>query len=209
MIKNIIFDFDGTLVDSLSGIEISVREAIKNVFPNKKISNLRSLIGPPVEEVFASLLGEVEPILLARLVDEFRNHYDSMGFKKTVPFNQVEDTLKLLKENGVNSLIATNKPIKATIAILEWLALDQLFIDVISRDSEPFFNSKTEITAFLLEKHDLNHKNTLYVGDSIDDALAAQALGLKFLYAQYGYGLINDKFEGKSIDSFDQVAKFL
>ena len=210
-IKNILFDFDGTLVDSLPGIEMSVKEAISSVMPGRKIGSLRAFIGPPVEAVFSQVLGKINEESMAKLIAKFRESYDILGLKKTSAYCGVKKTLELLKEKGIRCFIVTNKPTYPTTCILENLALDDLFEDVVSRDSfNPPLTSKLEVSTSLMNKHRLASENTLFVGDSIDDAKSAKKLGLQFIAVDYGYGMVNkSNSELCSIERFSQILSFL
>ncbi len=80
--ENILFDLDGTLIDSFSGIEHSARAAIAAVMPQRELPDLRRLIGPPVREVLRRAVSEVGSEKLDELERRFRISYDTQGWKK-------------------------------------------------------------------------------------------------------------------------------
>jgi len=188
-IESILFDLDGTLIDSSPGIEYSAGIAVATVMPQRRIPCLRSLIGPSIREVFRQALKDVEPETLEELERKFRLSYDSDGWKKSVVYDGVLETLSQLYKLNVKSLVVTNKPITPTRNILEQLKLSVYFDDVFSPDSKsPPFTSKAEAVSFAIAKHKLEVEKTLLVGDSKDDAQAAEECGIKIAAVSYGYG---------------------
>ena len=186
---NIIFDLDGTLVDSLAGIEASSRHAVNQCFPAKSLPPMRELIGPPIAKMFARLWPELNASELETLVASFRQHYNAEGCFLSELYPGVRETLRTLQEYGATMFVLTNKPRHATGLILEHLRVLSCFTALVSPDSqEPAFTAKREGAKLLREKYDLDPAATVLVGDGRDDAEAAEASGFSFLIAAYGYG---------------------
>ena len=192
--ENVLFDLDGTLIDSFPGIEYSVRAAISAVTPHCEVADLRQLIGPPVREVLKRAVSGVEPETLDELERQFRVSYDGQGWQQALVYKGVTEVLLQLSQAKVKSFVVTNKPILPTGKILERLGLFKYFVDIVALDSRvPLFSSKAEAVAFLLSKHGLDARVTLFVGDSVDDARAAQLCGLRFVAVTYGYGRLGSQ----------------
>jgi len=117
--KSIIFDLDGTLVDSYPGIEASARAAWEAVQPDSAFPSLRPFLGPPIREMFQRAKPELNEANLNLLVKAFREAYDGGGWKKTVPFAGVVETLTVLHKKRVPLFGVTNKPKLPTHLILE------------------------------------------------------------------------------------------
>lgn len=187
--ENILFDLDGTLIDSFSGIEHSARAAIAAVMPQRELPDLRRLIGPPVREVLRRAVSEVGSEKLDELERRFRISYDTQGWRKSVPYDGVAEVLSRLCRAKLKCFVVTNKPTLPTKRILDGLRLLEYFEEVVSLDSRtPPFLSKTEAAEYLINRHRLRAPATLFVGDSVDDARAAQSCGLRFAAVTYGYG---------------------
>jgi phosphoglycolate phosphatase len=187
-IRNFIFDLDGTLVDSLPGIEESVRFAISGPVPS-----LRPLIGPPIRSILQTLRPEATASELDDLTRRFRASYDSGGWRRTVPQSGAAPLLADLRRFGLHAYLATNKPAEATTKILGLLAMAPYFDGVVTRDSSaPPFASKAEMLHALVRRHGLDPSLCLMVGDTAEDYTAALEAGMDVFIVANGYGSLSD-----------------
>jgi phosphoglycolate phosphatase len=187
--NNVIFDLDGTLVQSLEGIQASAQVALSLVMPGEVLPDLRPLIGPPLELLFTRLWPGLSAETMARLMAEFRAHYDTRGFLLSRPYPQVPEVLSRLHRSGARLFVLTNKPAAPARQVLEHVGLVDLFIDVVGSDSaHPPFRTKLDAALMLARKHDLASDSTTLVGDGADDAVAASGCGFRFIAVEYGYG---------------------
>ena len=193
-----VFDLDGTLVDSLPGISHAVDFAIGKVVPGLSRKDLTPLIGPPIRHVFQSAVcGAVSEAQLDSLEKTFREAYDSEGWKQTKPYEGVGQTLQTLMTIGVALFVLTNKPLHVANRILANYGLNECFRAVVGRESGyPKFSSKPQAAEHLCRRFGLFGHRTLLIGDSEDDAQAAQQCSLCFAAADYGYGQVSTKFSG-------------
>jgi len=188
-VKAILFDLDGTLVDSVPGIEYSMRVALAAVGLAADTVNLRSLIGPPVRSILQQILEGAPLETIDRAERAFRNSYDTEGWQKTSLFDGVEATLARLTELGVKSFVVTNKPAVPTRKIVAYLKVDCFLTDIVSPDSlQRALVSKKDLVDYVIRTYQLLMAQTVLVGDSLDDARAAQACGLRFAAFARGYG---------------------
>jgi phosphoglycolate phosphatase len=184
-----VFDLDGTLVDSRPSIEKAAQIAIARVAPSYSRRRVTAAIGPPIRQMFAAALETVDPALLDALVAAFRDVYDSDVCRETPAYPGVPQLLARIAVRGASSFVLTNKPYAPTWLILSSLGLESHVRDVVTPDSaqRPFV-SKTKALAALLERHELAAASVVMVGDSADDAVAAEACAVVFAAALYGYG---------------------
>jgi phosphoglycolate phosphatase len=188
-LHDIIFDLDGTLVDSLPGIQCSARHAVSTVFPGRTLPDLRPFVGPPIFEAIYNILGPGARARAAQFETCFRAHYDQIGWQQTQPYPGAIDVLSELKRSGIRCHVVTNKPALPTSRILSRLGLRPHLSRVVCRDSRtPGFRDKAEALRHLLEEFAVPAEAAIMVGDSADDAYAAVACGLPFAAASYGYG---------------------
>jgi phosphoglycolate phosphatase len=176
---HIIFDLDGTLVDSLPGIEWSARQALAACGAGPLLCDLGPLLGPPIRSILAQATGIAAPHRLDALERAFRYSYDTQGWRQTVCFAGTLETLDRLSAAGATLWVATNKNRFATGKILSQLGLGRFFREVACRDSRtPVFSTKAEMLIHLMDRRRLAPSECLMVGDTREDADAARAAGI-------------------------------
>jgi phosphoglycolate phosphatase len=187
--RQIIFDLDGTLVDSLPGIAWSVDAALRSCGMAPAHCDLAPLVGPPVRDILAAVTGARDAALLYRLEQGFRASYDSGGWRRTVCHAGVPEMLRQLTDSGAGLWVVTNKPSLATVRILRELKLSGFFREAVCPDSRrPAFASKAEMLVDLVERRRMNREECLMVGDTAEDAHAAKAVGIACAIVTHGYG---------------------
>jgi phosphoglycolate phosphatase len=185
----VVFDLDGTLVDSLPGIEASIRRAAELCLPGRVLPALRDFVGPPIGKMLARLWPDIPEKKMREVLAAFRRHYDADGCRQTRLFDGVNGTLTRLAESGIEMFVLTNKPLQPTLTILDLAGIRRRFRAVVSPDSsDPPFAAKSDGASHLHREHALDASRTLLVGDGIDDAEAAAKCGFGFVAAAYGYG---------------------
>ena len=187
--KNILFDLDGTLIDSAPGIEASFYIAYLKVYNKECPQIITTFIGPPIDQVLKAVNGETNLEITNRFVDAFKQHYDNEGYKKSKLYEDVEFVLEVLLKNKLNIFIATNKRVKPTKLILEYLSIDNYFNDIYCPDIlEKTFKSKTKLIAHILKTNMLELTETIMIGDTMHDGIAADENKIDFALVEYGYG---------------------
>lgn len=186
---HILFDLDGTLIDSAPAILASFRQAFADtgVAPARAIDE--SIIGPPLTETLQLLAGSRDAALIGRLSDAFKASYDSEGYKATVAFAGVGEMLADLAGAGLTLSIATNKRIHPTRLILEHLGWRAHFAHVYALDLFPErLPDKAAMIARLLADQAIPRDAAIYIGDRSEDGESADANALPFVAVTWGYG---------------------
>ena len=187
--ESLFFDFDGTLVDSLPGIEFSIQQAFAGCGHTMPHVELRTMIGPSVRAILQKLASNASLSEVDQLEAAFRASYDTAGWTKTFAFPGVAETLRMLAEAGTRLFIFTNKPAVATRQIVKHLKMESLFQDILSKNSRtPPYASKAEMLADLMQRHRVSPMQSAVIGDSPEDFEAAAGNKLPFIFASYGYG---------------------
>jgi phosphoglycolate phosphatase len=187
----ILFDLDGTLVDSLPGIEFSVGEAFSRCNLPLAKKSLRELIGPPIRTILSRAGNVREESSLDALEHAFRVSYDAEGWRKTICFPDVDGVLRMMRGRGHRLFVISNKPRHASLQILKRERILQYFDAVITRDSRaPNYGGKGEMIGALLAEHGVIEKDCVMVGDTAEDGKAAAAAGIKYVQMTHGYGAV-------------------
>lgn len=206
----VFFDLDGTLLDSLPGIEFSIRAALGVCGLPLLQPDLRKLIGPPIRSILAEAAQVSDSARLDALEQAFRSSYDSEGWRRTVCFPGAAAVLEALRSTGHQMFVVSNKPRGISLRILEHLGIAGFFDAILTRDSRvPAFPGKAEMLAHLLSAHDLAPADCILVGDTMEDAAAAAAAGLRFICMTHGYGSVVDPLSPLPTCSLPDFSCFL
>ena len=189
MIRVVLFDFDGTMVDSAAGIVASLEKvfATFQILPKEAID--RRVIGPPLMATIRRLTGITDGPTLEDLAASFRAAYDVDGVLAARPYPELVETLTKLRKAGLVSYVVTNKRSLPTRLIADRLHVSPLVAGLYSLDSlSPPADRKIALIAHILRANSIDPIEAVVVGDSAEDAEAAAENGLRFIAAVYGYG---------------------
>lgn len=207
-IKLVIFDLDGTLLDTSEGIKSSVKHVIEKYnlpIPTENILN--KFIGPPVQVSFKNLynLSDEKSSAMAAL---FREQYKSVDLFKAKPYDNVVDVLKYLKSNGVKTAVATYKREDYTKLLLDHFCLSK-YLDIICGSDFDGKLKKKDIIVNAVNKSGFAINDAIMVGDTVLDAEGASTIGMDFIAALYGFGFKNIKevSEIQSVYAIDDIIK--
>ena len=205
--KAIIFDFDGTLVDSEMAIYQCFQVITNNLAPERKDFAKNILIGPPLRDTASEILGPDHQDQLGEFVSKFIEMHDEQVIKHTQPYPDVIEILKELNSKKIYMAIATNKRQVPTIKLINYFGWQDYFIFIKCSDSECTIKNKDEMIQDILNA-EYKFNEAIFIGDTVNDGLSANLNQLPFIKANYGYGrdqdwsTINIK---KTISSFSEI----
>lgn len=191
----VIFDLDGTLIDSAPAILDAYSAVLEEAGIESFVPLDGGLIGPPLAEALAKISGSSDAALLRTLAKGFKRHYDTAGVAATRVYPGIEAMLERFGTAGVEMHISTNKRWTVTHAILEHLGWSDCFVSIYALDMvEPRLPGKQQLLAKQIAEQRIDPASTVYVGDRSEDGDAAEGNGLAFCYAAWGYGgLVRDE----------------
>ena len=195
---NLIFDLDGTLIDSFKEIQESLFKAYLRSGIDINISNIKkNYIGPSIEKIILKITKEIHLYEIDRVKKYFREIYDNSDLQKTEIYPFVFETLKYFQANGKRLFVVTNKPVKPTKMIIREF-FPNLFEDVVSPDIKNGKRmTKNEMLNFIFKKWNLTKNSSILVGDSKSDIEVAKNCGINSIGVLYGYGKKKDIIESK------------
>ena len=194
--SHIIFDLDGTLIDSASSILGAFKQVLKQ-FSYTPIRPLNSeLIGPPLRQTLQAVSGESDPEKLTLLVNAFKRSYDNEGYALSTSYVGIPEMLESLALSGKSLHIATNKRLIPTERILQFFEWEKYFQTVYAIDkTTPAYSNKAHMIESMISDQGLQSKNCVYIGDRLEDGEAAKSNRLPFIYVGWGYGLEDDQIK--------------
>ena len=186
MYQTILFDFDGTVFDTVEGITKSVRFALRRQGRDAELSSLKRFAGPPLQYSFQEYIGLSEEET-ARAVADFRERYVPVGVYESRPFPGIGELLDALRAAGKTLGIATSKPQPLAEELLERSGLREKF-DVV-RGSNPTVvdNEKWEVLSWAMADCGAEPETTVLVGDTRFDAEGARRCGTPCIGVRWGY----------------------
>lgn len=185
----VIFDLDGTLVDSLSDIAEALNLTLADAsLPQVDEATVRGWIGEGVRTLVATALQSAGSALpVDEAMPGFMRHYAECLLHRPRLFPGTLETLDGLRARGATLAICTNKPSRFVAPLLEHLGVADRFAAVIGGDSLPERKPSAAPLLHLCERFGRLPENSLMVGDSAVDAAAAQASKVPLALVRHGY----------------------
>ena len=183
----IVFDLDGTLIDSARDISESVSELVESYGAAPlQISEVINMVGDGAPLLVRRALRQsgVEPSAEEAL-ERYLEIYDRRLMNNTSPYAGVVESLGVVLKRGPMAVL-TNKPLGPSIGILEALGLRGFFTRVIGGDGE--YGRKPDPAGLLALQSLAPGEQLVMIGDSPADWQAAQAAGVPFVFARFGFG---------------------
>ncbi len=218
-IKLIMFDLDGTLVDSAPEIAAAANLMLADLArPVLPVAQIKSYIGEGVVALikrcltsqadFSALDIEPDEKLMTQAESFFVKHYADCA-AESKPFSGVIQGLQMLHNLGFKLACVTNKPEKFTLPLLQKSGLIDFFEMVVAGDTLPKKKPDPMQLRYVCEKLSVPISEALLVGDSNTDIEAASAAGCFIITVPYGYnqgGLIKKSSVNAMIEDLTQLA---
>ncbi len=187
MKKCVIFDLDGTLIDSQSGIFESVDYALQKMGVEVAEEDRIKFIGPPLVMGFHQVAG-LSLEKAEEAVAYYREYYITKGQFKVRLYEGADVLIKRLHEDGVQIALATHKLQRFAESILDFLGLRDYFHTIVG-EVEGHSLEKEDMILKIMEALSISQKpDILFVGDSVFDGEGAQKVGVDFAAMVYGFG---------------------
>jgi phosphoglycolate phosphatase len=209
-IAAVLFDLDGTLVDSLPDLAAAVNALLRELGrPALDDAAVARMIGDGVPKLVERALAasDVRDIPLSAAIERFRAFYEADPTRLTRPYPDVAAVLLFLTREHRPLAVCTNKVQQATRAVLEGLGLAPFFAQVVGGDVLPRHKPDPAQLLFALERLGIAPAEAAMVGDHRNDVLAARAAGTRAIFAAYGYGQasLGDLEPDATIDRFSDL----
>ena len=189
----VIFDLDGTLLDTSEGISRSVRHVIKELsLPEASDEVIRTFIGPPIQRSFERVYG-LDKDEAGKAADMFRNRYKDRDILLAVPYEGIFETIEDLAAAGIRSAVATYKRQDYAEKILGHFGFDRVCDCICGSDFEQKL-SKSDIIENAIRLLGITDRSrVVMIGDSDNDAEGAKGIGVPFVGVTYGFGFASEE----------------
>lgn len=187
--RAVLFDLDGTLVDSFPGIASALRHVCAELgLGPVKESDLRALVGPPIQVGLQRHLG-----LTGHQLDEgiriFRQEYSTSGVFDYSKYPGIEQMLLELRARGIALSIATSKLRSMAVAIVENAGWADLF-DLVGGAEADGRHLKRDVIEWTMARISRTTHVLAMVGDRAEDIIASRDLGIPGIGVTWGYGTL-------------------
>ncbi|MDX1348520.1 MAG: phosphoglycolate phosphatase [Thiomicrorhabdus chilensis] len=214
----VLFDLDGTLIDSVPDLAYCVDEMMKQLgMPVRGEDAVRNWVGNGVERLTERALinavdGEPDPELMAKAYPIFLELYKDNTSQRSCVYEGVIEGIEWVKAQGYRVACVTNKAEAFTIPLLKDKGLHDYFEVIVSGDTCAEKKPHPMPLLYAAEQLGVEPENALMVGDSKSDVKAARAAGFHIFCMTYGYNHgedIRDYEPDVVMDSFAEFPNYL
>ena len=185
--KGIIFDLDGTLVDTLDDLTVSMNYGLRRFgCPERSRDDCRDMIGSGILKFAESALGPEYKHLAESLVEVMIEHYRDHCLVKTVPYPGFPDVLRTLHQMNIRLAILTNKNQQPAEVITRHFFGD-IFATIIGAKNGQKPKPDPQAALKILELWNLEPQEVLFVGDSEADIQTAEAANVRCVACEWGF----------------------
>lgn len=186
--KLVMFDLDGTVIDSGKGIMESAQFALDHFnMPNRPDDELRLFVGPSLMDSFMNRYGFSEE-KAREAVKYYRSVYSTENLFHLTVYPGIKDVITSLKNKGKITVLVTSKPAEFASRILEKYGLSDCFSFIKSPSLTDPSSDKTKLINDAINEVAINKENAIMIGDRCFDILGAAKANVDSIGVLYGYG---------------------
>lgn len=212
MYKYVIFDLDGTLIDTSEGTVKMFKASLNHAGIFESDENIKALIGPPLTRRLVNDYGLSET--QARdAVDIGNKYFFEKGVYECRVFDNIISTLELLKDKGIKMSVATSQPEKSALIEMEHVGILNYFETIQANDLYQTRGTKSDFIKICLNEMNIDNKSEcIMIGDKHPDIMGGKENNLDTIGVLYGYGDLEEIKESKPTyiaSSPDEIANII
>ncbi len=207
----LVFDWDGTLMDSAAAIADSLRDACADLqFPVPSDERARYVIGLGLSDALQYLLPDLPAAGYPALLERYRHHFQRQD-RGTTLFGGAPETLRALQDRGFLLAVATGKSRRGLDSALEETGLTQVFHSTRCAD-EGFSKPHPGMLLWLLDELNVERERAVMIGDTTHDmemAVAADVARVGVAYGAHPRGNLLKHEPLACLDTFNELSQWL
>lgn len=203
--KTVLFDLDGTIINSQEGITNCIRYVLDYWgMEQPPAEELLCFIGPPLREQFQKVYG-FDADKAEASVMKFRERFDKIGIFECELYPGIEGLIRNLRQKGYRIALASSKHEDACVRIIEHFHLESYFDGIFGATRDGKISSKKQVLENLFEKTGIDRRETVLIGDTRFDVLGAKEAGIFCIGVTYGFGSREELEEAGALAICDNV----
>ncbi len=190
MFKGIVFDLDGTLLDTLRDIRVSINRLLeKDGYPTHTLAEYHKFVGAGIYHLCQSAMPETarDDANVKRYIELFREDYSTNWHDETIPYPGISELLANLQEMGIEMAILSNKPDYFVKPMLDYYFPEIDFIHAQGNVPELPAKPDKESATYVLNALTYKPEQYLFIGDSDIDIFTGHNIGMKSVGVTWGF----------------------
>ncbi|MBR7106792.1 MAG: HAD-IA family hydrolase [Lentisphaeria bacterium] len=209
MAKLLIFDLDGTLIDSRRDLAAAVNFMRQSMgLEPLDCARVVTMIGNGINSLVRRAVADADVDFETALKRMKRFYADNL-LASTVLYPGVDEGLNVLKNMSLKLAVVTNKPAAATLKILEALGVGKYFSDIIGGDGEYPLKPAPDALLALQKKYNFSAGDCWMIGDHYTDLEAGRLAGFRRILVTYGFGDAKGETPDYTVDNFCEIADLI
>lgn len=207
--KKVLFDLDGTLVNSQEGITKGVQYALREQMGiiESDLESLRCFIGPPLALMFDQKY-HIPPEQIEPTVSKYREYYDATGMFECELYPGVREILEHLHEKGYTIGLASSKPERNCEIMLQHFDVAKYFDYIVGASVGPERREKVLVLQEAFRRMEVSdYRDIVLVGDTKYDAVGAAKAGIACIGVTFGFGTREELLAAGARAVFDTMAE--
>ena len=188
MKKTVIFDLDGTLLDSIEDIASSMNKVLESLqLPTHKIEDYKHFVGGGVDILVENALSNQSKEIKDEVTKRFKIEYDGKLHSKTLPYDGIYDLLDELKKLDINLAVLSNKPHEFTVSYVNHFFKNYNFKEIHGQKKDVPKKPDPKAALDIVKCLDSSCENTYFIGDTKIDMQTAKSANMTAIGVLWGF----------------------
>lgn len=188
MKKTVIFDLDGTLLDSIEDIASSMNKVLESLqLPTHKIEDYKHFVGGGVDILVENALSNQSKEIKDEVIKRFKIEYDGKLHSKTIPYDGIYELLDELKKLDINLAVLSNKPHEFTVSYVNHFFKNYNFKEIHGQKKDVPKKPDPKAALDIVKCLDSSCENTYFIGDTKIDMQTAKSANMTAIGVLWGF----------------------